>query len=122
VIDEDGVIWGRGALDMKGVGVLELLSLVWLARLEVPLRRDVVLLAVGDEEVDNAGMRFLAAQHWAQIGCSHAINEGGMGVRDALFEGLDLFTVSFTEKGALWVRMVASGEPGHGSTPMPDSA
>jgi hypothetical protein len=52
LIDEDGVVWGRGALDMKGMGVLELLTLVWAKRLGIPLRRDLVLLAVADEEVE----------------------------------------------------------------------
>ena len=121
-VDDAGYLWGRGALDMKGVGVLELLSVVWLQRLGVPLRRDVVLLAVGDEEVDNLGVRDLAQHHWADIGCSHVLNEGGMGVRGALVEDLSTFAVSFTEKGSLWLNMWAEGTPGHGSTPLDDSA
>ncbi|MCB9681005.1 MAG: M20/M25/M40 family metallo-hydrolase [Alphaproteobacteria bacterium] len=122
LVDDQGYLWGRGALDMKGVGVVELLSMVWLHRLGVPLRRDVVLLAVGDEEVDNLGVRDLAANHWDELGCAHIFNEGGMGVDGALFDGLTTFAISYTEKGALWLRMWAEGEPGHGSTPMPDSA
>jgi acetylornithine deacetylase/succinyl-diaminopimelate desuccinylase-like protein len=122
LIDEQGTIWGRGTMDMKGIGVIEALSLVWLKRLGVPLRRDVIVLAVGDEEVDNLGAQDLADHHWQEIGCSQLLNEGGLGVKGALFDDLTTFAVSFTEKGALWARMVATGEPGHGSTPLPDSA
>jgi acetylornithine deacetylase/succinyl-diaminopimelate desuccinylase-like protein len=121
-VDAEGFIWGRGALDMKSVGVVELLSVALLKRLGVPLRRDVILLAVGDEEVNNLGIRHLAEHRWGDIGCSQLINEGGLGVKDAMVEGVTVFAISFVEKGNLWVRLVATGEPGHGSTPLPDSA
>lgn len=111
----DGYLYGRGALDMKGMGVLELQVLRWLARLRVPLRRDVVLIAVADEEVDNLGMQQVVAG-WDAIGCSHLINEGGIGIRDALFEGQAIHAISTAEKGVLWLDMVATGPAGHGST------
>jgi acetylornithine deacetylase/succinyl-diaminopimelate desuccinylase-like protein len=121
-LDADGNLWGRGALDMKSVGVIQLLSMVWLKRLGVPLQRDVVLLAVADEEVDNGGIRWLTENVWDELRCGHLLNEGGFGAQDVMFDGLTLFTVSFAEKGALWLRLVAEGEPGHGSTPLPDTA
>ncbi|MEZ4235862.1 MAG: M20/M25/M40 family metallo-hydrolase [Myxococcota bacterium] len=117
----DGAVWGRGALDMKGMGVLEVLTAAWLRRLEVPLDRDVVLLAVADEEVDNLGARQLAEPEvWARIGCDHLINEGGIGIRDALFEGQAVHAISVAEKGVLWVDLVAQGRAGHGSVPEPE--
>ena len=61
-IDEDGTVWGRGAIDMKGMGIIELMTLVWLKRLNIPLRRDVVLLAVADEEVDGKGIKALISR------------------------------------------------------------
>jgi acetylornithine deacetylase/succinyl-diaminopimelate desuccinylase-like protein len=103
------------------VGVVELASFLWLKRLGVPLRRDVILLAVADEEVDNRGAAALAAR-WSEIGCSQLVNEGGLGVKDALVEGVGVFAISFVEKGNLWLRLHATGEPGHGSTPLPDTA
>ena len=121
-IDDEGMIWGRGALDMKSLGALELMTLVWLKRLEVPLARDVVLIAVADEEIGGAGAQLIANEHWDGIGCSHLINEGGLGLTDVLFEGQTLFGVSVAEKGNVWVRMVATGNPGHGSTPDPEDA
>jgi acetylornithine deacetylase/succinyl-diaminopimelate desuccinylase-like protein len=122
VVDDEGALWGRGALDMKGMGVLELMSMIWLKRQGVPLRRDVVLIAVADEEVHNQGMKHLVDQHWEEIRCSHLINEGGLGIRDALFEGQTAFAISVGEKGVLWLRMTVRGEGGHGSTPRPGLA
>ncbi|MED5374077.1 MAG: M20/M25/M40 family metallo-hydrolase [Myxococcota bacterium] len=115
---EDGYVWGRGALDMKGMGVLELQGFIWLKRLGVPLRREVILLAVADEEVDNGGARHLAEHRWDELNCAYVFNEGGMGVQDLLFDGQTIYPVSVGEKGVLWVRLNAQGEPGHGSTPV----
>lgn len=113
----DGAVWGRGALDMKGMGAIELMTLVQLRRLGVPLRRDVVLIAVADEEVDNLGMRDLVDQHWPRLRCGVVINEGGIGIQDALFEGQTVHAISVAEKGVLWFQLHADGRAGHGSTP-----
>jgi acetylornithine deacetylase/succinyl-diaminopimelate desuccinylase-like protein len=121
VVDKDGVLWGRGALDMKGMGAMELMTLVWLKRLQVPLRRDVLLLAVADEEVDNGGAKLLA-KRWKDLDCGHLINEGGIGLRDMLSKGQTVFAVSVAEKGLLWLEMTAHGKSGHGSTPLPGRA
>lgn len=114
----DGYVWGRGALDMKGMGIVELETVLWLKRNAVPLARDVVLLAVADEEVDGIGMKALVAQ-WDRIGCSHLINEGGLGLEGALFDGQVLHAVSVAEKGIAWLKVTATGMPGHGSVPDP---
>lgn len=118
----EGYVWGRGALDMKGQGILELAALAQLKRQKVPLKRDVVLLAVADEEVDNLGTRLLIDKHWARIGCSHLLNEGGIGIRDVVYPGQTVFGVSVAEKGLLWVKMTAHGKAGHGSTQLPGRA
>ena len=118
----DGMIWGRGALDMKSMGILELATLVWLKRAKVPLRRDVVLVAVADEEVDNRGMRDMVQNHWDKLGCSQLVNEGGMGVRGAMAVDQTVFAISIAEKGLLWLKMTAHGKSGHGSTPFPGRA
>ncbi len=121
-IDEDGVLWGRGALDMKGMGAIEVMTMLLLARYDVPLRRDLVLLAVADEEVDNTGAREIAEKHWDKVGCSHMVNEGGFGIKDLFSDGQTVFAISVAEKGFLWLRMIARGEAGHGSTPIPGRA
>ena len=117
----DGELWGRGALDMKGMGAIEVVAMLLLARHEIALSRDVVLLAVADEEVNNRGAYDLAAM-WDEIGCSEMLNEGGLGVSDALFDGQSVHAISSAEKGVLWFRMIASGRAGHGSTPYPGEA
>jgi acetylornithine deacetylase/succinyl-diaminopimelate desuccinylase-like protein len=122
LVDANGMIWGRGALDMKGMGLIETMTLVWLKRLAVPLKRDVILLAVADEEVDNRGMQFIVQKYWPQIDCSHVVNEGGMGIRDAMAPGQTIFAISVAEKGLLWLKMIAHGKAGHGSTPIPGRA
>lgn len=111
----DGMIYGRGALDMKGMGIAELATAVWLHRLGVPLERDVVVLAVADEEVDGMGMVTMLADHWDDIGCDTLLNEGGLGVRDAIFDGQVVHGISVAEKGNLWLRLIAEGKAGHGS-------
>src|SRR5205823_6200396 len=85
-IDKEGTIWGRGALDMKGMGILELMTMIWIHRLKVPLDRELILLAVADEEVDSRGVKEMI-KIWDRIGCSEVVNEGGMGIRNLLFEG-----------------------------------
>lgn len=121
-VDAEGTIWGRGALDMKGMTVVELEAMLLLKRLGLPRSRDVILLAVADEEVNNTGMQRLIAERWPSINCAHAINEGGVGIIDGLFPGQVLFPISVGEKGALWLRVSAEGKAGHGSTPLPDEA
>ncbi len=119
---KDGYIWGRGTLDMKGMGVMELMTLVLLHRQQVELKRDVILLAVADEEVGGEGVRYLADNYWDYLGCEHVVNEGGLGLHDMMFEGQTVYPISVAEKGSVWLKMVASGEPGHGSTPRPNEA
>ncbi|MCC6336911.1 MAG: M20/M25/M40 family metallo-hydrolase [Myxococcales bacterium] len=118
----DGVVWGRGALDTKGLGAVEVETFLLLKRRQVPLTRDVLLLAVADEEVGEGGMRLLTDTMWSEVDCGHLVNEGGMGVKDALAPGQTAFAISVVEKGALWVTMRASGEAGHGSTPREERA
>jgi acetylornithine deacetylase/succinyl-diaminopimelate desuccinylase-like protein len=113
-------LWGRGAIDMKGFGALEVMTLVLLKRHGVPLQRDVVLLAVGDEEVHDDGMKFAVEHDWP--GCQWLVNEGGIGIKDLLLPGQTVFGVSVAEKGVLWVKLHARGEAGHGSTPVPGRA
>lgn len=119
---KDGAVWGRGALDMKGMGVLELQTMLWLKRNAVPLRRDVILLAVADEEVGGGGARLLAERHWKEIGCSQLVNEGGLGLKGLFFEGQTVYGISVAEKGTLWVHLSVEGPAGHGSRPDPTQA
>jgi len=121
-LDAEGFIWGRGALDMKSMGIMELVSMLLLKRQNISLNRDIILLAVADEENGGTGMRYLVENHWDSLDCGSLINEGGLGLKDAIFPGQNIYPISVGEKGNVWVRVVAKGESGHGSTPRPNEA
>src|SRR6476659_5852783 len=64
----DGKIWGRGTIDMKGLGVVQLMAFLSLKRLNVPLTRDVILMAVPDEEVGGVlGAKWMLKQHYDEL-------------------------------------------------------
>lgn len=122
----DGAIWGRGAIDMKGQGLMHVLAFCDLAEAvesgEVDLKRDALLVAVADEEEAGAdGAGWLVENHPTEVECSELITEGGAGLRDAL-PGVDAFACAMTEKSFLWLRLIAEGDPGHGSVPPDDQA
>lgn len=120
---EDGVLWGRGALDMKGLGVMELLVFLLLRRHRVAHRRDVLLLAVADEEEGGAfGMEWLAERHPELLRADAVINEGAFGFGELMGHRGLVFGVATSEKAPLWLRLTTRGRPGHGSVPHRDNA
>ncbi len=119
---KDGYVWGRGALDMKGMGVLELLTVLTLKRRGVRLRRPVAFLAVADEEAgSDYGVEWLDKHHPEVMDAAFVINEGGYGSETFLGVERPLFGVSMAEKSPLWLRLRATGRPGHGSAPHEDN-
>src|SRR5437899_9250099 len=74
----DGSIYGRGAQDMKDEGLAQLVVMVMLKREQVPLDRDVIFLAVSDEEAAGTGTDWMIAHHRDLLGnAEFLINEGG---------------------------------------------
>lgn len=118
---KDGYIWGRGAQDMKDEGLAQLVTLVMLKRENVPLDRDVIFLAVSDEEADGTGTDwFIAHQRDLLENAEFLINEGGENLLEngkVKFVGVDV-----GEKTTYWLKVTAHGKPGHASRPNPDSA
>ncbi|MGE4606905.1 MAG: M20/M25/M40 family metallo-hydrolase [Myxococcota bacterium] len=120
---KDGVLWGRGALDMKGMGIMELLAFVLLQRHKIEHRRDILFLAVADEEeASQFGMDWLAEHHPELLVADGVINEGAFGFGELLGKRGLIFGVASTEKAPLWLRLTAKGRPGHGSIPHGDNA
>jgi acetylornithine deacetylase/succinyl-diaminopimelate desuccinylase-like protein len=121
----DGVVWGRGAVDMKDMVAMELAVMVELVRLDAPRRRDVIFAALADEE---AGGTF-GALHWvrerpdlsasAAGPAAAALNEVG-GYSITIGERR-FYTIQVAEQGILWTRLRATGTPGHGSMPHRDN-
>ncbi|HLG10894.1 MAG TPA: M20/M25/M40 family metallo-hydrolase [Dehalococcoidia bacterium] len=119
---KDGYVWGRGALDMKGMGVLELMTVLTLKRRGVRLRRPVRFLAVADEEAGSEyGVEWLDREHPDLLDAAFVINEGGYGAESYLGSERPLFGVSLAEKSPLWLTLRATGKPGHGSAPHEDN-
>ncbi len=111
-----GFIYGRGALDMKHMVTMELMTMLLLKRAGVQLKRDVIFMAAADEEVgghDGAG--WVAQNRPELIQAEYALNEGG-GVAFEINESR-YYTVQTAEKGATRFRLRTEGKPGHGSMP-----
>ena len=116
-IDGDS-LWGRGAMDMKGMGVAQILAFLRLKRERVPLNRDVILLAEPDEEVGGAmGARWMIANHYTELDPEYVIDEGGFGSREMFTPGRLVYGISVAEKKIVWLKVRAEGVAGHGSQP-----
>jgi acetylornithine deacetylase/succinyl-diaminopimelate desuccinylase-like protein len=117
----NGSIYGRGAQDMKNEGLAQLVVMVMLKREKVPLNRDVIFLAVSDEEAGGTGTDWMIANKRDLLeNAEFLINEGG---ENLLEDGkVRYIGVDVGEKTTFWLHVVAHGRPGHGSRPIPDSA
>ena len=117
----DGAIYGRGAQDMKDEGLAQLVVMVMLKREKVTLDRDVIFLAVSDEEAAGAGTDWMIANQKSLLeDAEFLINEGG---ENLLENGhVRYISVDVGEKSPFWLHVVAHGRPGHGSRPLADSA
>lgn len=117
----EGSIYGRGALDMKSEGLLHLMTMIILAREKQQLSRDVIFLGTADEEVHDAGSIWMIANQPQEINnAEYLLTEGG----DNLLEGgkVRYVGVDVAEKAPFWLQLTATGQPGHGSRPLADSA
>jgi acetylornithine deacetylase/succinyl-diaminopimelate desuccinylase-like protein len=118
----EGRIYGRGAIDMKSVGVMHLFAAILLRRLGVPLARDVVFLAAPDEETGSAlGMAWLVEHRPDLFNIECSLNEGSSGISDFGGDASHLFEVAVNEKEMAPLRLRVVGTPGHGSKPAPDN-
>jgi acetylornithine deacetylase/succinyl-diaminopimelate desuccinylase-like protein len=116
----DGYLWGRGAIDMKGMGVMQLMTVLALAREKTTLERDVVFVAVADEEAGGLmGAGWLTDHHPDLVACRDVINEGGYGLSQTK---PPVMACALSEKAVRWIRLTARGTPGHGSMPPVDQA
>ncbi|MGH7522254.1 MAG: M20/M25/M40 family metallo-hydrolase [Gemmatimonadales bacterium] len=121
---KDGYVWGRGALDMKGEGIAQLMTMLILKRARVPLKRDIIFLATADEEIGAGVGAAWIAEHQADLvrGAEFLLNEGGLTrARAAPQGGVEFYGVGTTEKSPFWLDVTARGTAGHGSRPSPDN-
>lgn len=113
----DGYIWGRGSLDMKGMAIMELVALLGAKREGIRLGRDVVFLAVADEEAGGQlGAKYIIEKDPAAIDAHVVINEGGF-INTNLVADMPFFLIGSGEKSGAWLKLVRHGQAGHGSMP-----
>jgi acetylornithine deacetylase/succinyl-diaminopimelate desuccinylase-like protein len=115
-VEQDGYLWGRGAIDMKDMDAMMLALVRHWQRAGVRPPRDVVLAFVADEEAGGGkGARWLVDNHPELFeGCTEAVGEVG-GYSVTLRDDLRLYLIQTAEKGLAWMRLRAHGTPGHGS-------
>ncbi|MDT3723712.1 M20/M25/M40 family metallo-hydrolase [Streptomyces sp. DSM 41972] len=112
----DGVVWGRGAVDMKNMDAMILSVVRSWAREGVRPRRDVVIAFTADEEDSAAdGAGFLADRHPHLFeGCTEGVSESGAYTfHDG--QGRQFYPIGAGERGTGWMRLTARGRAGHGS-------
>src|SRR5262249_18700759 len=115
-----GYIWGRGALDMKSLGIAELMAIIDLKRRHASLRRDIIYLGVADEELGGIhGCKELLETHpelFANVG--YVLNEAGY--NETWAERVGFWGIEVQQKVPLFLRIHMKGMPGHAASPPDD--
>ena len=119
---KNGYIWGRGALDMKGEAIAQLMTMLILKRAHIPLKRDIIFLATSDEEIGAGVGAAWIVEHQADLirNAEFLLNEGGLTRSDG-HGGVEYYGIGTTEKSPFWLDATARGTAGHGSRPTPDN-
>ena len=116
----DGNVWGRGALDMKGHGIIQLMAFIALKRAGARLTRDLVYVGNADEEIGGLGSRTFLQQHPDLVSrIEYMLSEGS----DTRVEKgrVRWFGIGVGEKRTWWKKLVARGTTSHGSVPLGDN-
>ncbi len=113
---DEGILWGRGAIDDKSLGIAHLAAFLELKRRGVPLARDIVFLATADEETGGRqGTAWLLENHPQLFSDVAAVlTEGGS--NRAFLDRHHWWGIEVAQKRPLWLRVTAQGRRGHGST------
>lgn len=121
-LERDGFVYGRGTLDTKALGIMHLLGLGLWVQQGMPRMRDIIYLAVCDEETTSAAGARWVLDHWRdELKNASIWNEGGFAVRGLLGQTA-VVGIATAEKLSLTLRLVAHGKPGHGAAPHTDNA
>ena len=121
-IEIDGELFGRGTLDTKSLGIMHLEAFLALYESGVSLNRDVIFMATADEEAGGFfGAGWMVENRldiFEDVG--FVLNEGGRGTET--HDGHTWFQIEVAQKRPSWLRLTATGQPGHGSRPLPNYA
>lgn len=119
----DGELWGRGALDMKGMAIIELEAMLKVKRSGAKLDRDIIFLGTPDEEVGG-----VFGAKWFKENKADLVKDAEFLVNEGYHIAVDVkgrpfyWGVNVAEKSVLWLAVTAHGEAGHASMPIPESA
>jgi acetylornithine deacetylase/succinyl-diaminopimelate desuccinylase-like protein len=118
---KDGYLYGRGAVDMKSQGIVQLMTFIAIKRAGIPLHRDLVFIANADEEDAGLGSRTFIARHPDLLqGVEYLLTEGD---DSRIVDGKVIFwAIDVGEKRPFWQRLTVHGPSSHGSLPIPDNA
>lgn len=120
-LDDEGYIWGRGALDMKSKVAGELAAFIAIKNSGIALDRDVIFMAFADEEAGGAfGADWVWKNHQSKVDAEYAINEGGGTPLE--IEEKRFYLCQAGEKGGTRLKLTVRGTPGHASTPINGTA
>ena len=118
----DDCLWGRGAVDMKGMDAMLLATVRQLAREDRKPPRDLVVAFFADEEAGGSKGASWLVDHRPELfeGVTEAVSEvGGFSID---VDGQRCYLLQTAEKGIAWLRLVAHGRAGHGSQVNTDNA
>ena len=120
-IIKDGYLYGRGVIDMKGLGIAHLVAFLSAYKNQEKLTRDIVFLATADEEAGGFFGAGWMLENYPEAfdGVKLLLNEGGSGTT---YGDKEIFSVEVTQKVPVWLRLKSEGSPGHGSSPQTVSA
>ena len=118
---QDGYLYGRGAIDDKSMGIIEMMALLILKREKIPLERDILFFATADEETGGRwGVQWAVENVSSLMESEYALNEGGYVILNE--KGApDRYEISSGQKVVFQIHLRARGTSGHGSMPHPDN-
>jgi len=120
-ITQDGYLYGRGALDDKSMGIIEMMALLILKREKVSLQRDILFFAAADEETGGKwGIQWAMENISSLIESEYALNEGGYVILNET-GAPDGYEISSGQKIVFQLQLKARGTSGHASMPHPDN-
>jgi len=120
-ITQDGYLYGRGAIDDKSMGIIEMMALFILKREKVPLEKDILFFAAADEETGGKwGVQWAMENVSSLRNSEYALNEGGYVILNETGDP-DRYEISNGQKVVFQLRLKARGTSGHGSMPHPDN-
>ena len=120
-VTQDGYLYGRGALDDKSMGIIEMMALLILKREKVSLQRDILFFAAADEETGGKwGIQWAMENISSLIESEYALNEGGYVILNET-GAPDGYEISSGQKIVFQLQLKARGTSGHASMPHPDN-